>query len=96
MGNRIGSLRSSLSLFLFYAIPIAWLVAGASFPTRLFSTSLGMMGCLEAWDYVLLKRMRKGFGRFLNEDGFELLLVDPQQFIDLEFHILTDTQSFGV
>lgn len=55
-----------------------------------------MMCCLESGNDFLFESMRKRFRRFLNNDGFELLLVDSQQFIDLELHVLTDAQSFGV
>lgn len=54
------------------------------------------MGCAKFGNRFFLKGVRKRFRGLLNNRCFELLLVDPEQLIDLELDVLPDPQSLGI
>ena len=47
-------------------------------------------------DRFFFQAMVQGLGRRLNNHRFQLLFVEAQQLIDLEFDLLADSQSIGV
>lgn len=55
-----------------------------------------MVGCAKFGNRFFLKGVRERFCGLLDDRRFELLLVDPEQLIDLELDVLPDPQSLGV